>query len=165
VNTCDTGVVDLIRTRAHLAALLILVSPSAPWQGAGAAEPDPLLKAFFDAADPPAVQTAIAAIRAASPGPLEVEWVLRRGRTYRADVKKGWQVFNHTGLDGKSRPYHVYAPKRYDSARKHPVIGSLHGGVNRADLLRPREARPGLHARAGCGGRRSLDRLLRQDRG
>jgi len=125
----------LIRTRAHLAALLILVSASAPWRGAGAAEPDPLLKAFFDAADPPAIQTAIAAIRAASPDPLEVERGLRRGRTYRADVKKGWQVFQQTGLDGKTRPCHVYAPKRYDSARKHPVIVSLHGGISRTNLL------------------------------
>ncbi|MFI5456702.1 MAG: PDZ domain-containing protein [Isosphaerales bacterium] len=122
-------------TRAHLAALLILLSAAAPWRGAGAAEPDRLLKAFFDAADPPAFQTAIAAIRAASPDPLDVERGLRGGRVYSADAKRGWQVFKHKGLDGKERPYHVYAPKRYDSARKHPVIVILHGGVSRADLL------------------------------
>jgi predicted esterase len=124
-----------ISTYARLAALLILMVTSAPWRGASAAEADPLLKAFFEAADPPALQAAIAAIRAASLDPLDVERRLRQGRMYSSDVKKGWQVFTHTGLDGKARPYHVYAPKRYDPTRKHPVIVSLHGGVSRRDLL------------------------------
>lgn len=52
---------------------------------------------------------------------MDVERALQ-GRSYPADTKKGWQVFTHTGSDGKARPYHVYAPKGYDPARKHPAI-------------------------------------------
>jgi predicted esterase len=116
------------------AGLLILVSPLVHAQGK-AADLGPLLKAFFDAADPPARRAAIAAIRAAAPGPRDVERGLRQGRSYPADVPKGWQIFTHTGSDGKARPYHVYIPKGYDPARKHAAIVQLHGGVSRADLL------------------------------
>jgi enterochelin esterase-like enzyme len=116
------------------AALFIVMSLLVPGRGL-AAEPDPRFKAFFDAADPAARQAAIAAIRAAAPDPMDVERALHQGRRYPADTKKGWQVFTHTGIDGKSRPYHVYAPKGYDPARKYPAIMSLHGGVNRANLL------------------------------
>src|SRR5262249_54200999 len=77
----------------------------------------------------------IAAIRAAAPDPMDVERALRQGRSYPADTKKGWQVDSHTGTDGKARPYHVYVPKGYDPARKHPAIVSLHGGVGRVNLL------------------------------
>jgi predicted esterase len=77
----------------------------------------------------------VAAIRAANPDPLAVERGLRLGRTYPADVKLGWQVYSHTGTDGRARAYHVYAPKRYEPARKHPAIVSLHGGVSRPNLL------------------------------
>lgn len=95
----------------------------------------PLLKAFFESVDPPARRAAIAAVRAAAPDPLEIERTLRQGRSYPADARKGWQAFTHTGSDGKARPYHVYVPKAYDPARKHPAIVSLHGGVNRTNLL------------------------------
>src|SRR5262249_27581703 len=77
----------------------------------------------------------IAAIRAAAPDPRDVERGLRQGRTYAAGASKGWQVFTHTGSDGKARPYHVYIPKGYDAARKHPVIVQLHGGGSPANLL------------------------------
>jgi predicted esterase len=110
-----------------------------------AAELDPLLKAFFEADDPAARQAAIAAIRAASPDPLDVERGLRQGRRYPADVKNGWQVFMYTGSDGKARPYHVYAPKGYDPARKHPAIVSLHGAVGRPNLL-PEAVLTQMHA-------------------
>jgi len=116
------------------AALFILMSLLAPGRGL-AAEPDPRFKAFFEAADPAARQTAIAAILAAAPDPMDVERALHQGRRYPADTKKGWQVFTHTGTDGKARPYHVYVPKGYNPARKHPAIVSLHGGVGRANLL------------------------------
>ena len=116
------------------AALFILMSLLAPGRGL-AAEPDPRFKAFFEAADPATRQAAIAAIRAAALDPMDVERALHQGRSYPADTMKGWQVFTHTGTDGKARPYHVYVPKGYDPARKHPVIVSLHGGVSRADLL------------------------------
>ena len=116
------------------AALFILMSLLAPGRGL-AAEPDPRFKAFFEAADPAARQTAIAAILAAAPDPMDIERALHQGRRYPADTKKGWQVFTHTGTDGKARPYHVYVPKGYDPARKHPAIVSLHGGVGRANLL------------------------------
>ncbi len=119
---------------ACAAALFILMSLLAPGRGL-AAEPDPRFKAFFEAADPAARQTAIAAILATAPDPMDVERALHQGRRYPADTKKGWQVFTHTGADGKARPYHVYVPKGYDPARKHPVIVSLHGGVGRANLL------------------------------
>ena len=92
------------------AALFILMSLLAPGRGL-AAEPDPRFKAFFEAADPAARQAAIAAIRAAAPDPMDVERALQQGRSYPADTKKGWQVFTHTGTDGKARPYHVYVPR------------------------------------------------------
>jgi len=126
------------------ASLLILVSPLAQ-RRCVAADLDPLLKAFFEAVDPPARQAAIAAIRAAAPEPLDVERRLRQGRSYPADAKQGWQVLTHTGSDGKARPYHVYVPKAYDPARKHPAIVSLHGGVNRANLL-PEAVLTQIHA-------------------
>ena len=91
-----------------VAVLLILVFPLVHGQGM-AADLGPLLKAFFESVDPPARQTAIAAIRAAAPGPRDVERGLRQGRSYPADAAKGWQIFTHTGSDGKVRPYHVYA--------------------------------------------------------
>jgi predicted esterase len=116
------------------AALFILTSLVASGRGL-AAEPDPRFKAFFEAAEPAARQSAIAAILAAAPDPMDVERALQQGRSYPADTKKGWQVLTHTGTDGKARPYHVYVPKSYDPARKHPVIVSLHGGVGRANLL------------------------------
>jgi predicted esterase len=116
------------------AALCILMSLLAPGRGL-AAEPDARFKAFFEAADPAALQAAIAAILAAAPDPIDVERALHQGRRYPADTKKGWQVFTHTGTDGNARPYHVYVPKGYDPARKHPAIVSLHGGVGRANLL------------------------------
>ena len=50
----------------------------------------PLLKTFFDAVDPPARQTAIAAIRAAAPDLQDVERGLRQGRNYPAHAPKGW---------------------------------------------------------------------------
>ncbi len=120
--------------RPCAAALFILMSLLAPGRGL-AAEPDPRFRAFFEAADPGARQAAIAAILAAAPDPLDVERALQQGRSYPADTRKGWQVFTHTGADGKARAYHVYVPKGYDPARKHPAIVSLHGGVSRGDLL------------------------------
>ena len=66
---------------------------------------------------------------------LDVERGLRQGRSYPADTKKGWHVFTNACSDGKNRPYHVYVPKGYDPARKHPAIVSLHGGVGRPNLL------------------------------
>ncbi len=117
-----------------VAALLVLVASSARGQGR-AAELDLLLKAFFEAADPPARQPAIAAIRAAAPDPLVLERGLSQGRSYPTDVRPGWQVFAHTGSDGKVRPYHVYAPRGYDRTRKHPVFVWLHGRVDRPDLM------------------------------
>jgi predicted esterase len=126
------------------AALLILVSPLVHGQGT-AADLGALLKAFFEAVDPPARQAAVAAIRAAAPDPLDVERGLRQGRSYPADASKGWQIFTHTGSDGKVRPYHVYVPKGYDPARKHPAIVQLHGGVSRTKLL-PEAALTQIHA-------------------
>jgi predicted esterase len=126
------------------AALLILVSPLVHGHGM-AADLGPLLKAFFEADDPPARQAAIAAIRAAAPGPRDVERRLRQGRSYPADASKGWQIFTHIGSDGKVRPYHVYIPKGYDPARKHPAIVQLHGGVSRANLL-PEAVLTQMHA-------------------
>jgi poly(3-hydroxybutyrate) depolymerase len=109
------------------------VVPSVRAQGRSA-ELDPLLKAFFEAADPPARQAAIAAIRAVAPNPLDVEKGLRRGRNYPADARKGWQALTHTGSDGKARPYFVYVPGAYSPARRHPLVVTLHGNVNERSL-------------------------------
>jgi acetyl esterase/lipase len=124
---------DLVRGGRTFAALIV-ISALVAGKTVGA-ELDPLMKAFFAAADPAARRAAIAAIRAASPDPMEVEKRLRQGRTYPADAPKGWQILTQTGTDGKARPYHVYVPKGYDPARKHPAAVSLHGGVNRVNLL------------------------------
>ncbi len=121
--------------RARCAAGLLFLMSTLFHGRAVATDLGPLLKAFFEATDLPSRQSAIAAIRAAAPDPLDVEQGLRQGRSYPADTKKGWQVFTHTGSDGKARPYHVFVPKGYDPARKHPAIVSLHGGVNRTNLL------------------------------
>lgn len=126
------------------AALLILVSPLAHGQGR-AADLGALLTAFFEAVDPLARQAAIAAIRAAAPDPRDVERGLRQGRSYPAAASRGWQIYTHTGSDGKVRPYHVYIPKGYDPARKHPAIVQLHGGVSRTNLV-PEAALTQIHA-------------------
>jgi poly(3-hydroxybutyrate) depolymerase len=135
-----------IRARCT-AAFLILTSPFVDQQ-ATAADLGSLLKAFFESSDPPARRAAIAAILAAAPESVDLERGLRRGRSYPADVKPGWQVLTQTGSDGNARPYHVYAPTGYDPARKHPVIVSLHGGVNRSNLLTDEALNP-LHADVG----------------
>jgi predicted esterase len=136
-NTHAIGVTFMMRSSAlaRLAGtILFLASGPVPWR-AGSAEPDSLLKAFFEASDATTRKAAIAAIRVQAPDPLEVERRLRLGRSFPAGAKTGWQVLTNTCLDGKPRPYHVFVPKQYDPARKHPVFVSLHGGVSRPNFV------------------------------
>ena len=115
------------------AALLILFSALSPSRSYSA-DTDAVVQVFLETADTAGRQAAIEAICAASCDPLAVEQLLHRGRKYSADVKKGWQVFNHIGGDRKERPYHVYVPNGYDAARKHSVIVMLHGSAALPDL-------------------------------
>jgi predicted esterase len=115
------------------AGLLTLTLGVVPRRGQ-AADLGTLLKGFFESAGSKDREAAIAQIVAAAPDPLDVERGLRHGRAYPADVKKGWQEFQHIGLDANVRPYHAYVPRRYAPERKHVVVVSLHGVVSAAEL-------------------------------
>ena len=90
---------------------------------------DPLMEEFFAAPDFKARLEIAERIIATRPDPLEVEKRLQAGRKYSKDVKTGWQILENACADGKKRPYHLYAPKDYDPARRYPVDVALHAGA------------------------------------
>jgi predicted esterase len=97
------------------------------------------LKAYFDAADEKGRAAAIDRLCASGAQALDIERLLRTGRAYAKNVPTGWQALEIEGLDGKRRPYHVYAPPDYDPGKKHPLVVFLHGAVSRANVPSPKE--------------------------
>lgn len=77
----------------------------------------------------------INSILSLNPLPENVENLLKEGKEYPADVKKGWQVLTTACSDGKSRPFHLYVPQSYEEAKRSPVLINLHGAVSRPTLL------------------------------
>ncbi len=48
--------------------------------------------------------------------------------------KWGINIYDNKCIDGVTRPYAVYIPKKYNPSKKTPLLIYLHGGVGRADL-------------------------------
>ncbi|UCF10653.1 MAG: PDZ domain-containing protein, partial [Candidatus Bipolaricaulota bacterium] len=59
----------------------------------------------------------------------ELSSLLREGRTYAADVSRGWRVLEPEAVEGVSRPFHLYVPESYDPETAHAVLFDLHGAV------------------------------------
>jgi membrane-associated protease RseP (regulator of RpoE activity) len=70
-----------------------------------------------------------------NPQPEHVKNLLKEGKEYSADVKKGWQILTTASSDGKSRPFHLYVPSSYEPKKRLPVLINLHGAVSRPTLL------------------------------
>ena len=100
------------------------------------------LKAYFDATDEKGRAAALDRLCASGAQALDIERLLRTGRAYAKNVPTGWQALEIEGLDGKRRPYHVYAPPDFDPGKKHPLVVFLHGAVYRANVPSPMR-RPG----------------------
>jgi len=71
------------------------------------------------------------ALVAAKPDPHEAAKWFAEGRTYSADVPKGWLDLTVKGSDGKVRPYLLYVPTDYTPEKKYPFLVDMHGGVAR----------------------------------
>lgn len=89
-----------------------------------------LFDAFFMAEDREAVILAIDAIVESGLSVEEAAKRLRHGRRYPSPESKGWQVRTIEGIDGRSRPYHVYVPSTYAPEFPAPVLFDLHGAVS-----------------------------------
>jgi membrane-associated protease RseP (regulator of RpoE activity) len=94
-----------------------------------------------DANTPAEQKKAINAILETKPNPNTIKDYLRKGRTYSNPDKSdlGWQVYDHSCIDGVNRPYCIYIPKDYYFQKKYMVLFDLHGGVSRPDLWTKKE--------------------------
>jgi predicted esterase len=100
---------------------------------------DGLMKEYFAATKDQAKSSAIGALLSSGADIQEVERRLRIGRHYAKDVPTGWQALENECLDGKRRPFHLYAPMDYTSDHKYPFVVFLHGAVSRAEVPQARE--------------------------
>ncbi len=87
------------------------------------------------AARPEERKALVDALVAAKPDPAEVAAALAAGRTYAADVPRGWLERTAVAPDGKERPYLLHVPAKYDPAKRYRMVIDMHGGVSRPKTL------------------------------
>src|SRR4051794_28767106 len=95
--------------------------------------------AFFQARTSQDAAPAAAQVRASGVGFDEALARLRSGRTYSRDVPKGVVPGSYRS-DGGEFFYTLHVPDTYDPGRKYQVRVQLHGGVDRVEDSRPRDA-------------------------
>ena len=91
--------------------------------------PEDALERFFAAEGEQQVLAAIDAIVASGATVEEVASRLREGRSYAAELPRGWQVYELVSSDGVTRPFHLFVPEDYDPAERVPLLFDLHGAV------------------------------------
>ncbi len=104
-----------------------------------ASQLDSLMKGYFAAADSQAKAAAIDALCKSGVEIKEIEKRLRAGRDLAKDAPTGWQALSNACLDGKTRPFHLYAPPNYAPDHKYPLVVFLHGAVSRTEVPPARE--------------------------
>jgi predicted esterase len=123
-----------------LGVLSFLGAAASPSRGQeNASQLDSLMKAYFAAANDQAKSAAIDALCKSGAEAQEIERRLRIGRGFAKDQPTGWQARDNECLDGKTRPFHLYAPTDYSPQNKYPLVVFLHGAVSRADVPPARE--------------------------
>jgi len=108
-------------------AILLTLPTSAQLEGS---DFDVLLENYYAASGVEELQNVITQLVQADIDVEELAGRLREGKEYSADVAVGWSVHYFEGLDGRTRPYHVYAPTGYDPAVSYTVLFDLHGAVS-----------------------------------
>jgi hypothetical protein len=125
-------------------AIATLVVFCAGVAGGRGADLDVLMEAFFDASGPAQREEAIEQLVSSGIDPREIAGRLRIGRTYPAELERGWTVDYNECTDGVARPYHVFVPEKYDPSAPIPVLFDLHGAVSHppysVEALIPRRA-------------------------
>lgn len=88
------------------------------------------LSDYYDASTPEELEAAIDDLVDANVDAGDLALLLREGIEYSSEVPVGWTIYEFDGLDGRTRPYHVYVPTDYDPAESHTVLFDLHGAVS-----------------------------------
>jgi len=88
------------------------------------------LSDYYSASTPEELDAAIDDLVDANVDAGDLALLLREGIEYSSDVPVGWAIYEIDGLDGRTRPYHVYVPTDYDPAEAHTVLFDLHGAVS-----------------------------------
>lgn len=123
-----------MRTTAVVSAVLLACAAASAEESATPPPRDPVA-ALLAARTADERKAAIDAVVASNPDPETVAAALAAGRTYAADVPKGWVERTIVAPDGKERPYLLFVPPKYDPARRHRMVVDLHGGVSRPRTL------------------------------
>lgn len=89
-----------------------------------------LVADFFGASTPEGLEVAINTLVDSPIDAEDLVPLLRAGMEYSADVPVGWTVYEITGLDNRTRPYHVYVPTTYDPEMAYTLLFDLHGAVS-----------------------------------
>jgi poly(3-hydroxybutyrate) depolymerase len=123
------------RTRmVLLVALLAVATRLVSLTPLSAASPasEAALSQFVSAATPAEAAKAVAAVVSSGATFDEAYAVLRKGRTYKADVPKGIVKGSQT-LGTLTFNYQLEVPQTYDPAKSYQMRVQLHGGVGRPD--------------------------------
>ena len=108
-------------------AILLTLPASAQPEGS---DLDALVENYYAASGAEELEGVITQLVQADISVEELAARLREGKDYSADVAVGWSIHYFEGLDGRTRPYHVYAPTNYDPTVSYTVLFDLHGAVS-----------------------------------
>lgn len=116
-------------------AIISLMALCAACTQAPAPSLDDLMETYFAAEGTSTRNQAIRSLVYSGASAEAIAARLRVGRTYPADVARGWSVQTIESIDNVTRPFHVFVPESYDPAAAHPVIVNLHGLVSVAHTV------------------------------